>query len=81
MRGIKGGGGAAVSFVVRVWWEAGAGEWRGQVEHIQSGRRAVFAGWDALPGVLRRLLGEENRPAGDPAGAGELAAEDEPKKA
>ena len=31
-----------MSFVVRLWCDA-AGEWRGEVEHIQSGNRWSFA--------------------------------------
>ncbi|HEM61496.1 MAG TPA: hypothetical protein ENO24_04325 [Chloroflexi bacterium] len=34
----------ASTFVIRFWrdWSAGAGRWRGRIEHVQSGERADF---------------------------------------
>jgi len=48
------------SFLVRLWREddpqrpGRLGDWQGEVEHIQTGRRWAFAGLDELVGFLRR---------------------------
>lgn len=48
-------------FIVRVWCERGDGdaavtEWRGSVEHIQSGKRAFFRHLDAVLEFVRPHL-------------------------
>lgn len=48
-------------FIVRVWCERGDGdaavtEWRGSVEHIQSGQRAFFRNLDAVLDFVRPHL-------------------------
>jgi hypothetical protein len=48
-------------FIVRVWCERGSGdadvtEWRGSVEHIQSGQRAFFRNLDAVLDFVRPHL-------------------------
>ena len=48
-------------FIVRVWCERGDGEaavteWRGSVEHIQSGQRAFFRNLDAVLEFVRPHL-------------------------
>lgn len=48
-------------FIVRVWCERGDGdtaviEWRGSVEHIQSGQRAFFRNLDAVIEFVRPHL-------------------------
>jgi hypothetical protein len=53
------------TFILRLWTEAreAAGaiaELRGEVKHVPSGQAAWFAGLDALPPALRRLLGRVN---------------------
>lgn len=57
-----------MSFVVRLWCDA-AGEWRGEVEHIQSGQRWSFASLAhtldflrlaaSAPQVLVRMMAQE----------------------
>ena len=46
------------SFLIRLWCEANLRafpeEWRGEVEHIQSGRRWSFSTLDELLDFLRR---------------------------
>jgi len=46
------------TFIVRFWREpgTGAGRWRGQVQHIQSGKRAAFAEEEALLSFIRRWV-------------------------
>lgn len=48
-----------LSFVVRIWREAGPQgvEFRGWVQHVQSGRRAYFHGLNGLSSVLAAYLG------------------------
>jgi hypothetical protein len=49
-----------LSFLVRLWREIGPEEpglhtqWRGEIEHIQSGRKWAFDSLDELLGFLRR---------------------------
>jgi len=52
-------------FIVRVWCERGEAEssanpalseWRGSVEHVQSGQRAFFRHLDAMCGFMRPHL-------------------------
>jgi len=51
-----------ISFLVRMWREKSAeqpdrpGDWRGEVEHIQSGRRWAFGNVEALTHFLRNPL-------------------------
>ncbi|HZG43415.1 MAG TPA: hypothetical protein VEY93_10665 [Longimicrobium sp.] len=50
------------TFILRLWTEAreaagAVAELRGEVKHVPSGQAAWFAGLDALPPALRRLLG------------------------
>jgi len=57
------------SFVIRVWQEPreleGAGaEWRGRIEHVQSGERAYFRSLDKmLEFMMAHLNGAERRPS------------------
>lgn len=49
------------AFIVRVWRERGDGdaavvEWRGSVEHVQSGQRAFFRNLDAVLEFVRPHL-------------------------
>ncbi len=50
------------SFLVRLWREDDPeqpgrfGDWQGEVEHIQTGRRWAFARLDELLDSLRRLV-------------------------
>lgn len=47
------------SFLIRLWREDSPGdtspEWRGEVEHIQSGQRCTFSTLDEMLGFLRQL--------------------------
>lgn len=52
---------AAQTFIVRVWVEPGdaasqAGEWRGELKHVPSGRSAYFRTLEGLTPVLQRML-------------------------
>jgi hypothetical protein len=54
-------------FTVRCWYEAfdgGRGEWRGEVRHSATDRRAYFREWDKLVGFLQQVLEESQRGAG-----------------
>ena len=42
-----------MSFVVRLWCDPAGSEWRGEVEHIQSGNRWSFASLAHLLDFLR----------------------------
>jgi hypothetical protein len=44
------------TFVLRFWreWSAGGTQWRGRIEHVQSGASATFLG---LEGVVDFILG------------------------
>lgn len=44
------------SFLVKVWKDSPDGEWRGQAEHIQSGRKASFNNWSAMEAACRSLF-------------------------
>ena len=50
-----------ISFLVRMWREESlempepTGDWRGEVEHVQSGRRWTFDTLDKLLCFVRRL--------------------------
>lgn len=48
------------SFLVRIWKETEKTEWRGQIEHIQTGRKTSFTGWETMAEVCRRLLGDDD---------------------
>ena len=54
----------AHSFVVRIWRESGdkergqAGEWRGWLEHVQSGQRHYFGGLNELPAIMGSYIGD-----------------------
>lgn len=53
----------ANSFVVRLWQEPreieGAGpEWRGQIEHVQSGERVYFRNLDKMVGFIVSYLND-----------------------
>jgi hypothetical protein len=54
------------AFVVQFSSEAGgtSGDCSGRVEHLNSGRRALFTSSDELVAVLRRLLDELGRVPG-----------------
>ncbi|GEM_PF-4724983 len=44
------------SFLIRIWKDTPEGEWRGQVEHIQTGRKAHFTGWEAITEICHSLF-------------------------
>jgi hypothetical protein len=49
------------AFIVRIWCERGDGEsaaseWRGSVEHVESGQRAFFRHLDAVQDFMRPHL-------------------------
>jgi len=51
----------SASFIVRIWRERGEGgavsqEWRGSVEHVQSGRRSFFRNLSAIAGFMKPHL-------------------------
>lgn len=51
------------SFIVRIWREQGeypsaAAEWRGSIEHVQSGHRAFFRTLEAIFDVMKPHLAE-----------------------
>jgi hypothetical protein len=53
------------TFVVRFWYETSAGErrWRGQIEHVQSGRRIHFLSVDGLLRFLHQFgIGTDSQP-------------------
>lgn len=49
----------AISFVVRIWKHTGPAdpEYRGWVEHVQSGQRTSFLGLDQLSSVIAAYMG------------------------
>jgi hypothetical protein len=49
----------AISFIVRIWKQTGSAdpEYRGWVEHVQSGQRTSFLGLDQLSSVISAYLG------------------------
>ena len=58
----------AATFIVRLWTEHGAGQapqWRGQVEHVQTGEQAYFRTLDHMLVFIvgRRGNVTEQRPA------------------
>ena len=59
-------------FTVRMWQEElgeGQAEWRGKVQHVQSGEVRYFRQWSALVASLERMLAEfEARPQPDQKG-------------
>jgi len=56
----------AVSFVVRIWKQTGPAnpEYRGWVEHVQSGQRTSFLGLDQLSSVIAAYIGVPIRRGG-----------------
>lgn len=52
-------GAQAISFVVRIWrqTEPAVSEYRGWVEHVQSGQRTSFLGLDQLSSVIAAHIG------------------------
>ena len=56
-------------FTVRMWQEElgeGQSEWRGKVQHVQSGEVLYFRQWSALVASLEKMLTEfEARPQPD----------------
>jgi len=52
-------GAQPISFVVRIWKQAtpAGPEYRGWVEHVQSGQRTFFHGLDGLPSLVGSYLG------------------------
>jgi hypothetical protein len=49
------------SFIVRIWRERGEGpvtcqEWRGSIEHVQSGGRSFFRDLSAIPNFMKPHL-------------------------
>jgi hypothetical protein len=55
---------AVSTFVIRLWyeWTAEGPRWRGQIEHVQSGRSAAFLDVDTLLHFLRRFGVEADDP-------------------
>ena len=49
----------AISFVVRIWKQTGPAdpEYRGWIEHVQSGQRTSFLGLDQLSSVIAAYIG------------------------
>jgi hypothetical protein len=49
----------AVSFIVRIWLQSGVNEreYRGWVEHVQTGRRTAFHGLDQLRSIIAESVG------------------------
>jgi len=49
----------AISFIVRIWKQTGSTdpEYRGWVEHVQSGQRTSFLGLDRLPSAIAAYMG------------------------
>jgi hypothetical protein len=51
------------SFLIRLWFDRGEGEWRGHITHIQTGRRRAFRKsaelLAAIAEVTPRLGGDE----------------------
>ncbi|HET9920147.1 MAG TPA: hypothetical protein VFQ30_09930 [Ktedonobacteraceae bacterium] len=48
-------------FTIRLWQEElgeGRSEWRGKVQHVQSGEVWYFRQWSALVGSLEKMLAE-----------------------
>ncbi|MDX1613336.1 MAG: hypothetical protein R3300_03440 [Candidatus Promineifilaceae bacterium] len=63
-----GRGRIAATFIVRLWAEDSQGhvsQWRGQVEHVQSGIDKHFRDLEQLPKIIAWLRGnnQERRPA------------------
>jgi len=52
------------AFIVRIWWEPnltrpnGRPLWRGQVQHVASGRKRVFQSLDELARFIQEQTGE-----------------------
>ncbi|RQP23033.1 hypothetical protein [Piscinibacter terrae] len=51
----------SASFIVRIWRERGEGqavsqEWRGSIEHVQSGRRSFFRDLSAIASFMKPHL-------------------------
>ena len=68
------GGELHATFVVRLRREPGTpdGEWRGEVEHVQSASLSHFADQDALLAFVSSHLAEAERVHGEAHGASEL---------
>jgi hypothetical protein len=47
-------GGLLVLFVVRFWreWSVAGRQWRGRIEHVQSGDSATFLTWQQMQGFV-----------------------------
>lgn len=45
------------TFVIRLWWEWSAAEpqWRGRIDHVQSGESGAFIDIDGLLDFMRRF--------------------------
>jgi hypothetical protein len=69
------GGELQATFVVRLRREPGtpAGEWRGEVEHVQSASLTRFADRDALLAFVSARLAEAERRHGEAGGASEIS--------
>lgn len=58
-------------FTVRVWPEAlggGTVEWRGRVQHVETGETRYFRQWQALVDFLVEVVARHHSHAGDPGG-------------
>lgn len=60
------------TFVVRFWreWSAAGPQWRGQVDHVQSGKTARFLNLEELLAIIHSFGVMANQ-AGQPDGIGE----------
>lgn len=58
-RGAEEASPQAVSFVIRIWKQPGPTgvQYRGWVEHVQSGSRTAFLGLDHLPSAIAGYVG------------------------
>lgn len=60
-------------FTVRLWLEdlgSGQTDWRGKIQHVQSGEARYFRDWPTLEGFVERLV-REMRPQEPHANGGE----------
>jgi hypothetical protein len=60
------------TFLVRLWRDRARGEWRGQITHVQTGRRRTFRQLSELLTAMEELApglgGTDPRSPDDPAG-------------
>ena len=63
-------------FTLRVWQEAlgeGRSEWRGKIQHVQSGEVFYFREWSSLAALLEKMLVEvETHSPSEQSDAGQI---------